>query len=155
MRYLSESSHTWKNWKKIVLLQGIWIQNFKVHSGFSFKFLNYYRNLIIFRVILNFAQECYYFEYKVGLVDFTKARRLAKFQSQQVLVGPWALKHFWLPVLGRLQNLLLPLHVQGNHSFFLSKLYWISLEMERCRIWNLFFKWTLILTRPIRALWKW
>ena len=34
--------------KKIVLLHGIWIQNFKVYSGFSFIFLNYYRNLTIF-----------------------------------------------------------------------------------------------------------
>ena len=29
-------------------------------SGFSFQFLKNYHNLTIFRVILNFAQECYY-----------------------------------------------------------------------------------------------
>ena len=45
-------------------------------------------------MILNFAQECYYLENKVGVVDFTKAREI-----------------------GRFQNLLLPLSFQGNVSF--------------------------------------
>jgi hypothetical protein len=45
-------------------------------------------------VILNFAQECYYLENKVGVVDFTKARGLVKFQSLRALAGPWALKHY-------------------------------------------------------------
>ena len=43
---------------------------------------------------MNFAQECYYLENKVGVVDFTKARGLVKFQSPQALAGPWALKHY-------------------------------------------------------------
>jgi hypothetical protein len=43
---------------------------------------------------LNFAQECYYLENKVGVVDFTKARGLVKFQSPQALAGTWALKHY-------------------------------------------------------------
>ena len=43
-------------------------------SGFSFQFLKNYHNLTIFRVILNFAQECYYLKNKVGVVDFTKTR---------------------------------------------------------------------------------
>ena len=37
------------------------------------------------RVILNFAQECYYLKNKVGVVDFTKACGLVKFQSPQAL----------------------------------------------------------------------
>ena len=32
-------------------------------------------------MILNFSQECYYLKNKVGVVDFTKARGLVKFQS--------------------------------------------------------------------------
>ena len=63
-------------------------------SGFSFQFLKNYHNLTIFKVILNFAQECYYLENKVGVVDFTKARGLVKFQSPRALAGPWALKHY-------------------------------------------------------------
>ena len=54
-----------------------------------------------FRMISNFAQECYYLKNKVGLVDFTKPCRLVKFQS---------------PILGRFQNLLLPLYFRGNVS---------------------------------------
>ena len=49
-------------------------------SGFSFQFLKNYHNLQFFRVILNFAQECYYLKNKVGVVDFTKARGSVKFQ---------------------------------------------------------------------------
>jgi hypothetical protein len=45
-------------------------------------------------VILNFAQECYYLENKVGVVGFTKARGLVKFQSPRALAGPWALKRY-------------------------------------------------------------
>ena len=48
-------------------------------SGFSFQFLKNYHNLQFFRVILNFAQECYYLKNKVGVVDFTKAHGLVKF----------------------------------------------------------------------------
>ena len=54
-------------------------------SGFSFQFLKNYHNLTIFRVILNFAQECYYLKNKVGVVDFTKARGVVKFQSPRAL----------------------------------------------------------------------
>ena len=59
-----------KNGKKIVLLHGIWVQNFKVGffpsnfwieknqgSGFSFNVLKNYHNLTMFRVILNFTQK--------------------------------------------------------------------------------------------------
>ena len=68
-------------------------------SGFSFQFLKNYHNLQFFRVILNFAQECYYLKNKVGVVDFTKAR------------GPFGPLGFkTLPILGHLQNLLLPLY---------------------------------------------
>ena len=54
-------------------------------SGFSFQFLKNYHNLQFFRVILNFAQECYYLKNKVGVVDFTKARGMVKFQSPRAL----------------------------------------------------------------------
>ena len=54
-------------------------------SGFSFQFLKNYHNLQFFRVILNFAQECYYLKNKVGVVDFTKARGVVKFQSPRAL----------------------------------------------------------------------
>ena len=54
-------------------------------SGFSFQFLKNYHNLQFFRVILNFAQECYYLKNKVGVVDFTKARGVVKFQSLRAL----------------------------------------------------------------------
>jgi hypothetical protein len=35
-----------------------------------------------------------YLENKVGVVDFTKACGLGKFQSLWGLVGPWNLKHY-------------------------------------------------------------
>ena len=54
-------------------------------SGFSFQFLKNYHNLQFIRVILNFAQECYYLKNKVGVVDFTKARGVVKFQSPRAL----------------------------------------------------------------------
>ena len=53
-------------------------------SGFFFQFLKNYHNLTIFGVILNFAQECYYLKNKVGVVDFTKASGLVKFQNQKL-----------------------------------------------------------------------
>ena len=52
-------------------------QIFEIHTK--------YHDLTIFRVILNFAQECYYFKNKVGVVDFTKARGVVKFQSPRAL----------------------------------------------------------------------
>ena len=57
-------------------------------SGFSFQFVKSYHNLTIFCIkvsILNFSKECHYLENKVGVVDFTKARRMVKFQSLQAL----------------------------------------------------------------------
>ena len=62
-------------------------------SGFSFQFVKSYHNLTIFCIkvsILNFSKECHYLENKVGVVDFTKARGMVKFQSPQALAGPWA-----------------------------------------------------------------
>ena len=56
-----------------------------------------YHNLTIFCIkvsILNFSKECHYLENKVGVVDFTKARGMVKFQSPRALAGPWALKHY-------------------------------------------------------------
>ena len=66
-------------------------------SGFSFQFVKSYHNLTIFCIkvsILNFSKECHYLENKVGVVDFTKARGMVKFQSPRALAGPWALKHY-------------------------------------------------------------
>ena len=105
-----------KNGKKIVLvLHGIWVQNFKVGffpSNFWIEKIKvvvfpsiFWKITIIwqfFRVILNFTQEYYYLENKVGVVNFTKASGLVKFQSPQAL--------------GRLENLLLPLYFRGNVS---------------------------------------
>ena len=45
-------------------------------------------------MILNFSQECYYLKNKVGVVDFTKARGLVKFQKPAGPSGSWALKHY-------------------------------------------------------------
>ena len=73
-------------------------------SGFSFQFVKSYHNLTIFRIkvsILNFSKECHYLQIKVGVVDFTKAHGLV-FQS------PGGFKT--LPILGHLQNLILPLY---------------------------------------------
>ena len=36
----------------------------------------------------------HYLKNKVGVVDFTKARGVVKFQSPRALAGPWALKHY-------------------------------------------------------------
>ena len=82
-----------QNIKVVVFPSNFWIQFFKVVVFPS----NFWNTTIIwrfFRVILNFAQECYYLENKVGVVDFTKARGLVKFQSPRALAGPWALKHY-------------------------------------------------------------
>ena len=68
-------------------------------------------------MILNFAQECYFLENKVGVVDFTKSPQIGKISKPVGPGGPLDFKI--LPVLGRLQNLLLPLYVQGNVSFLL------------------------------------
>ena len=57
-------------------------------SGFSFQFVKSYHNLTIFCIkvsILNFSKECHYLENKVGVVDFTKARGMVKFQSPRAL----------------------------------------------------------------------
>ena len=57
-------------------------------SGFSFQFVKSYHNLTIFCIkvsILNFSKECHYLQNKVGVVDFTKARGLVKFQSPRAL----------------------------------------------------------------------
>ena len=124
----NSKSYQWKIVKKIVLLHGIWIQNFKVvvfPSNFwiqNFKVMVFPLNFwntnviwLIFIVILNFAQECYYLKNKVGVVDFTNAQGLVKFQSPRVLTGPRVFET--LTILGRLQNLLLPLYFRGNVSY--------------------------------------
>ena len=80
------------------------IAKFQGH-GFSFQFLKNYHNLTISRVILTFSQEFYYLKNKVGVVDFTKACRLVKFQSPRALQAH-----------GHLQNLLLLLYFWGNVS---------------------------------------
>ena len=73
-------------------------------SGFSFQFLKIWQ---FFMVILNFSQECYYLKNKVGVVDFTKARGLVKFQSPRALralglqniTNPWAFAKSTTPTL--------------------------------------------------------
>ena len=60
------------------------------------EFLKNYHNLQFFRVILNFAQECYYLKNKVGVVDFTKARGVVKFQN---ITTPWAFAKSATPTL--------------------------------------------------------
>ena len=70
--------------KVVVFPSNFWFQKFKVVVFPS----NFWKTIIIwqfFRVILNFAQECYYLKNKVGVVDFTKARGLVKFQSPRAL----------------------------------------------------------------------
>jgi hypothetical protein len=78
-------------------------------SGFSFQFLKNYHNLTIFRVILNFSQESY-LKNKMGVVDFTKAQGLVKFQSPLALwdlcalglkniTNPWAFAKSTTPTL--------------------------------------------------------
>ena len=70
--------------KVVVNPSNFWFQNVKVVVFPS----NFWKTTIIwqfFRVILNFSQECYYLKNKVGVVDFTKARGLVKFQSPRAL----------------------------------------------------------------------
>ena len=70
--------------KVVVFPSNFWFRNFKVVVFPS----NFWKTTIIwqfFRVILNFAQECYYLKNKVGVVDFTKARGVVKFQSPRAL----------------------------------------------------------------------
>ena len=84
-------SHSWAKFKMVLVkklkrkLYYFRVFEFKISSGFSLKCLKYYHNLTIFRVILIFAQECYYLENKLGVVDFTKARGMVKFQSPRAL----------------------------------------------------------------------
>ena len=81
-------SNFWiQNIKVVVFPSNFWIQNFKV-VVFPSIFWNTTMIWQFFRVILNFAQECYYLKNKVGVVDFTKARGVVKFQSPRAL---WAL----------------------------------------------------------------
>ena len=78
------SNFWFQKFKVVVFPSNFWIQFFKVVVFPS----NFWNTTIIwrfFRVILNFAQECYYLENKVGVVDFTKARGLVKFQSPRAL----------------------------------------------------------------------
>ena len=72
------SNFWFQKFKVVVFPSNFWFRNFKVVVFPS----NFWKTTIIwqfFRVILNFAQECYYLENKVGVVDFTKARGLVKF----------------------------------------------------------------------------
>ena len=95
-----------QNIKVVVFPSNFLFQNFKVVVFPS----NFWKTTIIwqfFRVILNFAQECYYLKNKVGVVDFTKARGLVKFQSPRaphsifevmyhsMLKVDLAVWHFW------------------------------------------------------------
>ena len=94
-----------QNIKGVVFPSNFWFQNIE---GVVFP-SNFWKTTIIwqfFRVILNFSQECYYLKNKVGVV-VTNARGLVKFQSPRART---------LPILGHLQNLLLPLYFWGNVS---------------------------------------
>ena len=78
------SNFWFQKFKVVVFPSNFWFQNFKVVVFPS----NFWKTTIIwqfFRVILNFSQECYYLKNKVGVVDFTKARGLVKFQSPRAL----------------------------------------------------------------------
>ena len=78
------SNFWFQKFKVVVFPSNFWFRNFKVVVFPS----NFWKTTIIwqfFRVILNFAQECYYLKNKVGVVDFTKARRVVKFQSPRAL----------------------------------------------------------------------
>ena len=73
-----------QNIKVVVFPSNFLFQNFKVVVFPS----NFWKTTMIwqfFTVILNFSQECYYLKNKVGVVDFTKARGLVKFQSPRGL----------------------------------------------------------------------
>ena len=73
-----------QNIKVVFFPSNFWILFFKV-VVFPSNFWNITIIWRFFRVILNFAQECYYLKNKVGVVDFTKARGLVKFQSPRAL----------------------------------------------------------------------
>ena len=78
------SNFWFQKFKVVVFPSNFWFQNFKVVVFPS----NFWKTTIIwqfFRVILNFAQECYYLKNKVGVVDFTKARGVVIFQSPRAL----------------------------------------------------------------------
>ena len=78
------SNFWFQNIKVVVFPSNFWFQNFKVVVFPS----NFWKTTMIwqfFTVILNFSQECYYLKNKVGVVDFTKARGLVKFQSPRAL----------------------------------------------------------------------
>ena len=55
---------TLKFFHKVVEFPSIFLISKIQGSGFSFQFLKNYHNLQFFRVILNFAQECYYLKIK-------------------------------------------------------------------------------------------
>ena len=67
-----------QNIKVVVFPSNFWFQKFKVVVFPS----NFWKTTIIwqfFRVILNFAQECYYLKNKVGVVDFANAQGVVMF----------------------------------------------------------------------------
>ena len=96
------------------------IQFFKVPSCFPFKYLKYFHNLTSFRLILNFAQEKF------------KSRRPLGFKT--------------LPILGRLQNLLLPLYFGGNdiHSLEKFKLNFCTFSVRGCWGQPMLLFWKLV-----------
>ena len=119
-----------QNIKVVVFPSNFWFQKFKVvvfPSNFWILFFkvvvfpsNFWNITIIwrfFRVILNFAQECYYLKNKVGVVDFTKARGLVKFQSPRALAGPWALKHYHSLGVCKIYYSLFLFEVMYHYSF--------------------------------------
>lgn len=87
-----------QNIKVVVFPANCWFQKFKV-VFFPSNFWNITLIWRYIRVILNFAQECYYLENKVGIVVIQKPT-------------DWR-------ALGCLQNLLLPLYFRGNVSLLL------------------------------------
>ena len=74
----------WQNFKVVVFPLNFWIQFFKV-VVFPWNFWNATIIWQFFTVILNFAQEYYYLKNKVGVVNFTKAPGLVKFQNPSSL----------------------------------------------------------------------
>ena len=93
--------------KTIFCLLGL--LNLKFGGNICLKILKIWQ---FFRVILHFAQEYYYLPQKwIGNNRFYKSRQIGKISE------PTGFQT--LPVLGRLQNLLLPLYVKGYVSFLL------------------------------------
>ena len=78
------SNFWFQKFKVVVFPSNFWIQFFKV-VVFPSIFWNTTMIWQVLRVILNFSQECYYLKNKVGVVYFTKARGLVKFQSPRAL----------------------------------------------------------------------